>query len=142
MKLSTRGRYGLRAVFDIAYYSGGQPVQIKSIAERQEIPVRYLEQILNRLRRAGIVNTIRGPRGGYYLGKSPSEITVADVVKAAEGPLSLVRCRESRRKDQECHRAPTCVAKPIWDEASKRLTEYLASITIQDICSKAETMGL
>lgn len=142
MKLSTRGRYGVRAVFDMAYYGGERPVQIKSIAERQEIPIRYLEQILNRLRRAGIVHTVRGPKGGYYLGKEPSQITIGEIVRAAEGPLALVRCRESHRKDLECHRADKCVVKPIWEEASRKLAEFLDSITIERLCSDAKKKGL
>ncbi|MGQ9857153.1 MAG: RrF2 family transcriptional regulator [Thermodesulfobacteriota bacterium] len=142
MKLSTRGRYGVRAVFDMAYYGQGRPAQIRSIAERQEIPVRYLEQILNRLRRAGIVKTVRGPKGGYFLGRSPSQITVADVVRATDGPVSLVKCKEVGRKDLPCHRAPKCVVKPVWEEASRRLGEYLESITIEQLCWDAEQKGL
>lgn len=142
MKLSTRGRYGVRAVFDMAFYGQGRPAQIRSIAERQEIPVRYLEQILNRLRRAGIVRTVRGPRGGYYLGRSPAQITVADVVRATDGPVSLVKCKEVGRKDLQCHRAPTCVARQVWEEASRRLNDYLESVTIEQLCSDADRMGL
>ena len=142
MKLSTRGRYGVRAVFDMAYYGKGRPAQIRVIAERQEIPVRYLEQILNRLRRAGIVCTLRGPRGGYFLGKSPAKITVADVVRATEGQLSLVKCKEVGRKDVQCHRAPKCVVRLVWEEAGRRLNDYLESVTIEKLCSEAEQMGL
>ncbi|MEJ5376574.1 MAG: Rrf2 family transcriptional regulator [bacterium] len=142
MKLSTKGRYGVRAVFDMAYYGKGRPAQIRTIAERQEIPIRYLEQILNRLRRAGLVRTIRGPKGGYFLGKNPDQITVADVVRATDGPLNLVRCKEARRKDLQCHRAPKCVVRQVWEEASKRLNDYLDSVTIGNLCSEAEKMEL
>ncbi len=142
MKLSTRGRYGVRAVFDMAYYGKGRPAQIRAIAERQEIPVRYLEQILNRLRKAGIVRTVRGPKGGYFLGRNPAQITVADIVRATEGPLKLVKCKESGRRDVECHRAPRCVVRQVWEEAGKRLNEYLESVTIEKLCSEAEEMRL
>ncbi len=142
MKLSTRGRYGVRAVFDMAYYGKGRPAQIRTIAERQEIPVRYLEQILNRLRRAGIVRTLRGPRGGYFLGRNPSQITVADVVRATDGPLHLVKCKETGRKEVQCHRAPKCVVRQVWEEAGRKLNEYLESVTIEKLCSDAEQMQL
>lgn len=142
MKLSTRGRYGVRAVFDMAYYGKGRPAQIRTIAERQEIPVRYLEQILNRLRRAGIVRTLRGPRGGYFLGRNPAQITVAEIVRATEGPLHLVKCKESGRRDVQCHRAPKCVVRKVWEEAGRRLNEYLESVTIEELCSEAEQMKL
>lgn len=142
MKLSTRGRYGVRAVFDMAYYGKGRPAQIRTIAERQEIPLRYLEQILNRLRRAGIVHTLRGPRGGYFLGKSPDQITVAEVVRATEGPVRLVSCKETGRKDVQCHRAPQCVVRQVWEEAGRRLNDYLESVTIEKLCSEAKKMEL
>jgi Rrf2 family protein len=142
MKLSTRGRYGVRAVFDLAYHGNGKPEQIRRIADRQEIPVRYLEQILQRLRRAGIIRTQRGARGGYFLGRHPSQITVADVVRVTDGPWNLVSCREKGRGKAMCHRAPHCVTKPVWDEAARRLGEYLDSVTIESLCADAQDRGL
>jgi Rrf2 family iron-sulfur cluster assembly transcriptional regulator len=136
MKISTRGRYGVRALFDLAY-CGRQPEQIRKIAERQEIPPRYLEQIFQRLKKAGIIHTRRGAKGGYLLGRSPAEITVADVVQVTDGPLVAVVCGESR-KNGHCHRADDCVIKPIWDEAGKRLSDYLRSVTLADLCERYE----
>ncbi len=138
MKLSTRGRYGLRAVVDIAFYGRGKPQQIKRISQRQEIPARYLEQIFQRLKKAGLIKATRGAKGGYYLGKDPADITVAEVVTVTDGPLTPVRCREYGRKDLPCHRAETCVVKDVWEEAGRRLEEYLASVTIADLCREAE----
>ena len=88
MKISTKARYSVRGVFDIAFYGEGELEQIRKISERQEISPIYLEQIFRPLRRAGILKTQRGVRGGYYWGRHPSEITVADVVRHTDGPLS------------------------------------------------------
>ena len=140
MKISTRGRYGIRAIVDIAYNGRGKPEQIRKIAERQEIPPRYLEQIFQRLKKAGIIKTLRGAKGGYYLGKPPSQISVADVIQVTDGPLTPVLCREYSKKDAECHRAGYCVVKPVWDEVGRRMAEYLRSVTIEELCQKAETM--
>ncbi len=140
MKISTRGRYGIRAIVDIAYNGRGKPEQIRKIAERQEIPPRYLEQIFQRLKKAGIIKTLRGAKGGYYLGKPPSQISVADVIQVTDGPLAPVLCREYSKKDAECHRAGYCVVKPVWDEVGRRMAEYLRSVTIEELCQKTETM--
>jgi uncharacterized protein len=137
MKISTRGRYGVRAICDLAFHGAGEPEQIRKIAERQEIPPRYLEQIFQRLKRAGILKTQRGAKGGYYLGRHPSEITVADVVQVTDGPLVPVICRDYKEKDAPCHRAEACVVKSVWDEVGRRLKEYLGSVTIADLCDRA-----
>jgi Rrf2 family protein len=140
MKISTRGRYGVRAIVDIAYHGRGKPEQIRRIAERQDIPPRYLEQIFQRLKRAGIIKTLRGAKGGYYLGKPPSQISVADVVQVTDGPLTPVLCRDYSNKDAECRRAGRCVVKPVWDEAGKRMADYLRSVTIEELCQRTESM--
>jgi Rrf2 family protein len=126
----------------MAYHSPGRPEQIRKIAERQEIPPRYLEQILQKLRRAGIVKTARGAKGGYYLARQPSSITVGDVVMVTDGPTHLVACREGGDRNTICHRAPGCAVKPVWEEAGKRLTDYLNSVTIENLCENARSMGL
>src|SRR5437879_13208701 len=89
MKLSTKTRYGVRAVFDIAFHNSGQPTQARDIARRQDVPLRYLEQIFQELRRAHLVSAKRGPRGGYFLARAPGEITLGDVVRAVQGPIHL-----------------------------------------------------
>src|SRR5438105_6818851 len=89
MKLSTKTRYGVRAVFDIAYHNSGHPTQARDIARRQEVPLRYLEQIFQELRRAHLVSAKRGPRGGYFLARPPESITLGDVVRAVQGPIDL-----------------------------------------------------
>ena len=136
IRISTRGRYGVRALFDIAYYGEGKPEQIRKIAERQEIPPRYLEQIFQRLKKAGIIKTRRGAKGGYYLGRSPSDITLAEVIQVTDGPLTPVVCREQKRTEH-CHRSPYCVIKPIWDEAGQLLQDFFQSLNIEDLCEMA-----
>ena len=90
MKLSTKTRYGVRAVFDIAYHNAGRPTQARDIARRQEVPLRYLEQIFQELRRANVVDAKRGPKGGYFLSRAPEAITLGDVIRAVQGPIELL----------------------------------------------------
>src|SRR5208337_213218 len=92
MKISTKSRYGLRAVFDIAYHSAGLSTQVKEISARQAISPRYIEQIFQKLKKAGIIKSTRGPSGGYYLAKKFDEISVGDIVRATEGAIQLVHC--------------------------------------------------
>src|SRR5512136_2027569 len=96
MRLSTKSRYGLRALFDIAYNSGTLPAQIQDITRRQEISPRYLEQIFQSFKKAGILNSKRGPQGGYFLARNPDEITVREILQAAEGDTMLVDCLGKR----------------------------------------------
>jgi Rrf2 family transcriptional regulator, iron-sulfur cluster assembly transcription factor len=143
MKISTQSRYGLRALFDIAYHSAGLSTQVKDIASRQAISPRYIEQIFQKLKRAGIIRSVRGPSGGYYLAKKIDEITVGDVVRATEGAVELVHCMENRtRSKKACDRIEKCVVRDVWTEASKRLVAYLDSVTLQDLCKEAQQKGL
>ncbi len=141
MKLSTKSLYGVRALFDIAYNSTGYPVQIKDIAKRQKISQRYLEQIFQLLRKAGIVQSKRGPKGGYFLAKKPCDITIGDVLRATEGPPELVFCLSDRLKGK-CRLLEHCVTRPIWMEAGMKMLEYLDSISIEALCKKGETLGI
>lgn len=141
MRLSTKSLYGVRAVFDIAYNSMGYPVQIKDIAKRQKISQRYLEQIFQSLRKAGIIKSKRGPQGGYYLARKPKDITIGDVLRATEGPPELVFCVSERIK-KRCDLLERCVTRPIWREAGMRMLEYLDSISIEELCKEGESMGI
>ena len=142
MKLSTQSRYGVRALFDIAFHSVEGEAQVKDISRRQEISPRYLEQIFQKLKKAGILGSKRGPSGGYFLNKKPEEITVGEVVRITEGQFNPVRCQDSENSDKVCLRSGECVTQVIWDEAGKRLREYLDSITVQDLCDMAHKMGI
>ena len=142
MRLSTQSRYGVRAVFDIAYHGGGEGVQIKDIARRQEISPRYLEQIFQKLRDAGIVTSKRGPRGGYSLAKSPEEIRVVDIIRVTEGGLEPVFCVHPEKSGKDCDRMAGCVTRLIWKEAGEKLEDFFGSVTIQDLCEKSELLGV
>ena len=142
MRLSTQSRYGVRALFDIAYHSEGLETQVKDISRRQGIPPRYLEQIFQKLRRSGIIGSKRGPSGGYFLNKKAEEITIGEVIRITEGNIAPVLCLDSEDKSQPCGRSGECVTQVIWNEAGNRLKEYFDSITVKDLCQMARSMGL
>lgn len=142
MRLSTKSRYGVRAIFDIAYHSGGLPTQIKEISRRQGITPRYLEQIFQKLKRAGIVNSIRGPKGGYYLARKPKNIAVSDVIRAVEESMVPVFCARPPKGRKKCPRESHCVARQIWQEAGWRIIEYFDSVSIEKMCNLARDLGI
>jgi len=142
MKLSTQSRYGVRAIFDIAYHSEGLETQVKDISRRQGISQRYLEQIFQKLRKGGIVGSRRGPTGGYFLGKEPEDITLGEVIRITEGDINPVRCVNAEGSKQPCKRSGQCVTQTVWNEAGKRLKDYFDSITIKDLCNLAKEMGI
>lgn len=146
MKLSTKSRYGVRAMFDMAYHAGNLPAQIKDISRRQNISPRYLEQIFQDLKKAGLLKSRRGPQGGYSLARSAEEITVKEIVLAAEGELMLVNCVKGLRKDGEapptCEFDNQCLTQHIWAEGSRLLGNYFASISLKDLCDRGQEMGL
>jgi Rrf2 family iron-sulfur cluster assembly transcriptional regulator len=142
MRLSTQSRYGVRAIFDIAYHSEGLETQVKDISRRQGISARYLEQIFQKLKKAGIVGSKRGPSGGYSLTKKPDEITIGEIVRITEGNINPVLCLNPEDSSQPCDRLGECVTRIIWNEAGKRLKEYFDSVTIKDLCRTAQEMGL
>lgn len=142
MKLSTQSRYGVRAIFDIAFNSEGLETQVKAISRRQGISQRYLEQIFQKLKRAGIVGSKRGPSGGYFLSKKPENITVGEIIRVTEGGITPVLCVNPEDSSQPCERSGECVTQIVWNEAGKRLKEYFDSVTIKDLCKLAKEMGL
>jgi Rrf2 family protein len=132
----------VRAIFDIAYHSEGLETQVKDISRRQGISPRYLEQIFQKLKRAGIVGSKRGPSGGYFLSKKPEEIKVGDIIRTTEGGIDPVLCLDPGDSTQPCDRLGECVTRLIWNEAGNRLKEYFDSVTVKDLCSMAQKMGL
>ncbi len=146
MKLSTKSRYGVRAMFDMAYHAGNLPAQIKDISRRQNISPRYLEQIFQDLKKAGLLKSRRGPQGGYTLARTADKITVKEVILAAEGELMLVNCIKGLRKDGEapptCEFDNQCLTQHIWAEGSRILGDYFASITLKDLCDRGQELGL
>ena len=142
MRLSTQSRYGVRAIFDIAYHSAGLETQVRDISRRQGISQRYLEQIFQKLRRAGIVGSKRGPSGGYFLGKKAEDITLAEVIRVTEGNITPVLCVNPEDSTQPCERSGECVTQIVWNEAGKRLKDYFDSVTVKDLCELAKQMGI
>ena len=142
MRFSTKCRYGTRAVFDIAFHSAGLETQVKDISRRQGISPRYIEQIFQKLKKGGIIGSKRGPSGGYFLNKKPEEITIGEIVRITEGGLNPVSCLEHKGSMKRCKRMNECVTRHIWSEVGNRLSEYLDSVTIKDLCVMADKMGL
>ncbi|HTG01570.1 MAG TPA: Rrf2 family transcriptional regulator [Nitrospirota bacterium] len=132
MKLSTRGKYGVRAVFEIARHYGKGPITIKEIADRQGISFSYLEQILHRLGKAGVIESVRGPAGGYLLARKPAELTIGDIVRTLEGPIALSHCLEPG-EGSDCYQADDCVARMVWTKVGKKIEEALDSITFDNL---------
>ena len=143
MKISTQIRYGVRSLCDIAYNSVGSPAQIKSISERQNISPRYIEQIFQKLKKGGIIKSVRGPLGGYFLTRRPEEITVGDVIRAIEGKdIQLVVCSTHKRGGRKsCDKFGKCATSDVWAEASKRLMDYFDSVSINRICEAQREIG-
>lgn len=147
MRLSTKSRYGLRALFDIAYNCGNRPAQIQDISRRQQISPRYLEQIFQSLKRAGILKSKRGPQGGYCLARKPEEITVLEILNATEQDVLLVGCagdtpKKSRRKTGDCPFEGNCVTQTVWEEASTLLNTLFSGLTLQTLCQRGQEMGI
>lgn len=143
MRLSTKSRYGLRALFDMAYNSGTLPSQIKDISRRQEISPRYLEQIFQSFKKAGILKSKRGPQGGYYLAKKPEQITIREILEAAEGDTLLVECSGKKKKKKgECPFEGSCVTQTVWQEASDKLNELFSDMTLKTLCERGQALGV
>lgn len=135
VKLSSKSRYGLRALFDIAFHGAGEPVQIRDIAERQGIPPRFLEQIFQDLKRVGLVTSKRGPRGGYALARSPAEIRVGDILRAIEGNVELA---DASARQQGSDRAGAETIDDALAELSRDIEQCFDALSLQDLCNRRE----
>lgn len=146
MKLSTKGRYGLKAVIDIAVNSETEVVALSGIAQRQNISINYLEQLIAKLKKAGIVLSFRGAQGGYTLAKKPEEISVGDILRALEGDLSPVDCAEVISGESTCSGSDRCVTKYVWkrisDSINKTVDEIMLSELVQESKDVLEQHGL
>lgn len=130
MKISTKGRYALRMIIDLAIHSTNEFVALKDIAERQNISKKYLEQIVPMLNKAGLLKTNRGYQGGYMLLKPCNEITVGEILRVTEGSLAPIACLEY---ENDCPRVDNCMTLYVWQGLYKQITDYLDGITIHDI---------
>ena len=131
MKISTKGRYALRLMIDLAQHDAGGYIPLRDISKRQQISAKYLEQIVVQLSRAGFVISTRGAQGGYQLARHPSEYTVGDILRITEGSLAPVACLESGVV--ECDRSEHCATFSLWQGLYKVINEYLDSVTLQDL---------
>jgi Rrf2 family cysteine metabolism transcriptional repressor len=140
IRVSTRGRYALRAMVDLAMHSGEAPVLRQDIAERQDISADYVAQLFRQLRSEGLVEGVKGPGGGYRLAQDAADISVGDVVRAVEGPVAVVHCT---LEDDEapCNRVDHCVAHLMWQQLSEVMTEFLDSVTLQNLCDQARALN-
>jgi len=132
LKISTRGRYGLRAMLELAVNATDRPVSILNIAERQNISDKYLEQIFPILKNAGLIKSVRGPRGGYILGRRPEDITVGQVLRILEGSFAPVECVDDNISE-ECGRSDKCPTRFIWQIIKERIESAVDSITLHDL---------
>lgn len=138
MKLSTKGRYGLRAAVDLAMHSG-ETVALSAIAERQKITVSYLEQIIPKLRKVGIVNSVRGAQGGYTLARPPEQISVGDVLRALEGNLSPVDCKELQDSNR-CMGSDLCITKYVWTRISASINDTVDHMMLSELVAEGERL--
>ena len=137
MKLSTKGRYGLRALIDLALYSENETVSIQSIARRQNISDSYLEQLMRKLRSAGLSVSVRGAQGGYKLARPANEISVGDVLRALEGSLEAVTCGG---EDNSCQGADLCVTKFVWERINSSIRDTVESIKLSQLVEESRLM--
>jgi Rrf2 family protein len=134
MKLSTRTRYAVRAIIELAQNGNNKPLQLKVIAQRQDISVKYLEQLMAILRSAGFVRSIRGSKGGYVLAKAPNQIKLNEVLHRLEGNVATVECVEN---EDYCSRSADCASRYLWVQVEQAIEKVLEAITLQDLVEKA-----
>lgn len=131
MKISTKGRYALRLMLDLAMNMNGQPVRVKEISARQDISDKYLEQIISVLTKGGFVISARGPQGGYRLAKEPKDYTVGSILRLIEGKLCPVACLETEKNT--CERKNGCITLPLWEKLDEAINNVVDNVTLQDL---------
>jgi Rrf2 family transcriptional regulator, iron-sulfur cluster assembly transcription factor len=134
MKMSTKGRYAVMALIDIGTHSAGQPISLLEIADRQDISQEYLEQLFGKLRRAGLVESARGPGGGYRLARPSDEIILSEIILAVDEPLRVTRCEGDAVNG--CVKGEKCCAHDLWSSLGRQMMSFLDSITLEDVVSK------
>lgn len=142
MKISTKGRYALRMLVDISIHQSDGFIALKTIAERQDISKKYLEQIVPILNHGGILITNRGYQGGYRLSKAPEDITVGEILKLTEGSIAPVSCIQNGAEPVNCNRSADCPTLPVWLGLSKVINDYLNSITLRDLIDQSVAYGI
>jgi Rrf2 family protein len=137
MKISTRGRYALRFMIDLAQHDNSEYISLKDISERQGVSVKYLEQITSLLSKFGLLQSVRGPQGGYKLARSPDKYTVGEILRVTEGNLAPVACLENT--PNQCPRAKNCETLAFWSEFNNLINNYLDSKTLEDLVKTSFT---
>jgi len=137
MKISTKGRYALRVMLDLAEHNTGTYIPLKDIARRQDLAVKYLEQIIASLNKAGYLQSLRGNTGGYKLAKSPAQYTVGDILRATEGSLTPIACLEEL--PNQCPRHDGCQTLPFWEGLNDVIQEYVDGVTLADILARSDS---
>ena len=135
MKISTRGEYGVRAMFDLAMHYGQGPISLKIIAERQGISEHYLEQLVASLRKAGLVTSVRGAQGGYQLAAPPAKVPVGDIIRTLEGPIGPMTCVEDDTSD--CTQFERCATRVLWQRLKESMESVLDNTTLETLCQDA-----
>lgn len=135
MRLSTRTRYGIRAILEVAENCGRGPMRLKTIAERQDLSVKYLEQLMAILKSAGLVRGVRGAGGGYVLARPANEIKMSEVFRCLEGPVVTVECVNDK---SYCKKTADCVTRQLWSEVQKAIMNELESVALQDLVDKSQ----
>ena len=143
MKVSTKSRYGVAAMVDLAQHFGEGPVALRSVAQRQQVSEHYLEQLMSSLRRAGFVRSVRGAQGGYELAREPATISVGDIVRAMEGPIAPVDCLLAARgpNNPYCGKTVRCIRRDIWQKMGDSINTTLDSISLETLREDAERMN-
>ncbi len=137
MKISTKGRYALRLMVDLALVAKEEYVSLRDVAWRQGISMKYLEQIVGQLNKAGYLHSVRGPQGGYRLARRPSQYTVGEILRVTEGSIAPVSCLET--VPNPCPRAATCRTLPMWEGLYRTIAGYLDGITLEDVCNSRDS---
>lgn len=140
MKVSTKSRYGVAAMVDLAQHYGKGPVALRGVARRQQVSEHYLEQLMASLRKAGVVQSVRGAQGGYVLAREPASISVGDIVRAMEGPIAPVDCLlvEKGSTNPYCDKTIGCVRRTVWEKMGNSINSALDSISLEVLCQEAD----
>lgn len=149
MRMSTRGRFGLRALLALAKRGNNTPISVAALAEEMDVSADYLMQLFVKLRQAGLITSVRGPRGGFRLARPAGQITVADIVTAVEGPIAVTHCvdmspsAKSKKKNKPpCPKQPTCLARIVWEELTGEIADLLQNTTLARVLEEGRRRGL
>ena len=139
LRLSTKGQYGVRAMYEIARAGSVGPVTIRQISERQNVSVSYLEQILNTLRKSGIIQSVKGPGGGYVLAREPEKISIGEILRELEGPVAITSCLDP---SEGCIRVDSCVTHLLWKSLGENIEQFLNSMSLKDLLAGDQIMTI